>query len=163
GDARRSRTGIRRPIGPRGAPLPRTRAACLRLVVRALGREPRLRHLVRALCTLHPRLRRPPHRPGGGLAAPGAERGRRLGGELPLLRGRELRRGRGQHRLADRLGGDVAAAHGPRGGPWPEPEYTGTGFPGDFYLNYGMYRHLFPTMALGMAGGLEQLSAAGGN
>jgi len=36
-------------------------------------------------------------------------------------------------------------------GTWPEPEYTGTGFPGDFYLNYGMYRHLFPTMALGMA------------
>ena len=36
-------------------------------------------------------------------------------------------------------------------GTWPEPEYTGTGFPRDFYLNYGMYRHLFPTMALGMA------------
>jgi squalene-hopene/tetraprenyl-beta-curcumene cyclase len=39
-------------------------------------------------------------------------------------------------------------------GTWPEPEYTGTGFPGDFYLNYGMYRHLFPTMALAMDGGL---------
>ncbi len=38
-----------------------------------------------------------------------------------------------------------------QGGTWPEPEYTGTGFPGDFYLNYGMYRHVFPTMALGMA------------
>ncbi|HXZ99796.1 MAG TPA: squalene--hopene cyclase [Candidatus Binatia bacterium] len=37
-------------------------------------------------------------------------------------------------------------------GTWSEPEYTGTGFPRDFYLNYGMYRHLFPTMALAMAG-----------
>jgi squalene-hopene/tetraprenyl-beta-curcumene cyclase len=42
------------------------------------------------------------------------------------------------------------------GGTWPEPEFTGTGFPRDFYLNYGMYRHLFPTMALGMAGGLRE-------
>jgi squalene-hopene/tetraprenyl-beta-curcumene cyclase len=50
-----------------------------------------------------------------------------------------------------------------QGGTWPEPEYTGTGFPGDFYLNYGMYRHLFPTMALGMAGGLEQIAGARGD
>jgi squalene-hopene/tetraprenyl-beta-curcumene cyclase len=49
-----------------------------------------------------------------------------------------------------------------QGGTWPEPGYTGTGFPGDFYLNYGMYRHLFPTMALGMAGGLEHASQVGG-
>ena len=49
-----------------------------------------------------------------------------------------------------------------RGGTWPEPEYTGTGFPGDFYLNYGMYRHLFPTMALGMGRGLEPASQVGG-
>jgi squalene-hopene/tetraprenyl-beta-curcumene cyclase len=33
-------------------------------------------------------------------------------------------------------------------GTWPEPEHTGTGFPGDFYINYHMYRHIFPTMAL---------------
>jgi squalene-hopene/tetraprenyl-beta-curcumene cyclase len=36
-------------------------------------------------------------------------------------------------------------------GTWEEPEYTGTGFPGDFYINYHLYRHLFPTMALAMA------------
>ena len=41
------------------------------------------------------------------------------------------------------------------GGTWMEREYTGTGFPGDFYLNYGMYRHLFPTMALALAGASE--------
>lgn len=33
-------------------------------------------------------------------------------------------------------------------GTWDEPHYTGTGFPGDFYINYHLYRHLFPTMAL---------------
>ncbi len=35
-------------------------------------------------------------------------------------------------------------------GTWDEPECTGTGFPRDFYINYHLYRHLFPTMALGM-------------
>ena len=33
-------------------------------------------------------------------------------------------------------------------GTWVEPEFTGTGFPGDFYINYHLYRHVFPTMAL---------------
>ena len=47
-----------------------------------------------------------------------------------------------------------------QGGTWPEAEYTGTGFPGDFYLNYGMYRHLFPTLALGLAGDLRQSEGA---
>lgn len=35
-------------------------------------------------------------------------------------------------------------------GTWDEPYFTGTGFPGDFYLNYHLYRHLFPVMALAM-------------
>jgi squalene-hopene/tetraprenyl-beta-curcumene cyclase len=35
-------------------------------------------------------------------------------------------------------------------GTWDEPECTGTGFPRDFYINYHLYRHLFPTMALAM-------------
>ncbi len=35
-------------------------------------------------------------------------------------------------------------------GTWDEPYFTGTGFPRDFYLNYHMYRHLFPMMALAM-------------
>jgi squalene-hopene/tetraprenyl-beta-curcumene cyclase len=38
-----------------------------------------------------------------------------------------------------------------RDGTWDEPECTGTGFPRDFYINYHLYRHLFPTMALAMA------------
>ncbi len=36
-------------------------------------------------------------------------------------------------------------------GTWAEPEHTGTGFPGDFYVNYHLYRHLFPLMALATA------------
>ncbi len=35
-------------------------------------------------------------------------------------------------------------------GTWDERYFTGTGFPRDFYLNYHMYRHIFPTMALAM-------------
>ncbi len=34
-------------------------------------------------------------------------------------------------------------------GTWDEPEFTGTGFPGDFMINYHLYRHYFPLMALG--------------
>jgi squalene-hopene/tetraprenyl-beta-curcumene cyclase len=34
-------------------------------------------------------------------------------------------------------------------GSWPEPWFTGTGFPGDFYINYHLYRLVFPVMALG--------------
>jgi len=34
-------------------------------------------------------------------------------------------------------------------GTWDEPQFTGTGFPGDFYLNYHLYRLAFPVSALG--------------
>jgi squalene-hopene/tetraprenyl-beta-curcumene cyclase len=34
-------------------------------------------------------------------------------------------------------------------GGWDEPMFTGTGFPGDFYINYHLYRQLFPVSALG--------------
>jgi len=34
-------------------------------------------------------------------------------------------------------------------GTWDEPYFTGTGFPGDFYINYHLYRHVFPVSALG--------------
>jgi squalene-hopene/tetraprenyl-beta-curcumene cyclase len=34
-------------------------------------------------------------------------------------------------------------------GSWDEPEFTGTGFPGDFYINYHLYRMAFPVSALG--------------
>jgi len=35
------------------------------------------------------------------------------------------------------------------GATWSEDVYTGTGFPGHFYLGYDFYRHYFPMMALG--------------
>jgi squalene-hopene/tetraprenyl-beta-curcumene cyclase len=34
-------------------------------------------------------------------------------------------------------------------GTWDEPLFTGTGFPGDFYINYHLYRLVFPISALG--------------
>jgi squalene-hopene/tetraprenyl-beta-curcumene cyclase len=34
-------------------------------------------------------------------------------------------------------------------GSWYEPQYTGTGFPSDYYINYHLYRLTFPVMALG--------------
>ncbi|HEY4757012.1 MAG TPA: hypothetical protein VIH43_00525, partial [Chthoniobacterales bacterium] len=33
-------------------------------------------------------------------------------------------------------------------GSWHEPQITGTGFPGVFYLKYDMYRQNFPLLAL---------------
>ena len=34
-------------------------------------------------------------------------------------------------------------------GQWLEDEFTGTGFPGDFYIKYHLYRNYWPLMALG--------------
>ena len=49
-----------------------------------------------------------------------------------------VRRGIGWLTLRQRADGD-----------WDEPEFTGTGFPGDFYIRYHLYRLVFPLMALG--------------
>lgn len=38
--------------------------------------------------------------------------------------------------------------HQQEDGIWEEPEFTGTGFPGDFYINYHLYRLVFPVCAL---------------
>jgi squalene-hopene/tetraprenyl-beta-curcumene cyclase len=38
-------------------------------------------------------------------------------------------------------------------GAWDEPYYTGTGFPGDFSINYHLYRQVFPVSALGRLAG----------
>ena len=42
----------------------------------------------------------------------------------------------------------LVATQLPDGG-WDEPWYTGTGFPGDFFINYHLYRLVFPVSALG--------------
>ncbi len=44
-------------------------------------------------------------------------------------------------------------------GTWDEPQYTGTGFPSDYYINYHLYRLTFPIMALGRCAGVEPGSA----
>ncbi len=41
------------------------------------------------------------------------------------------------------------AEHQRSDGTWDEPQFTGTGFPRDFYLNYHLYRLVFPVSALG--------------
>lgn len=39
--------------------------------------------------------------------------------------------------------------HQEENGQWDEPYFTATGFPGDFYINYHLYRNYWPLMALG--------------
>jgi squalene-hopene/tetraprenyl-beta-curcumene cyclase len=55
------------------------------------------------------------------------------------------------HATADaarRAVGWLVATQRPDGG-WDEPQFTGTGFPGDFSINYHLYRLVFPISALG--------------
>jgi len=47
------------------------------------------------------------------------------------------------------LGLNWLARHQNADGSWPEAEFTGTGFPGHFYINYHQYRNQFPLTALG--------------
>lgn len=46
-------------------------------------------------------------------------------------------------------------------GTWNEVEYTGTGFPCHFYLNYHLYRQHFPLTALGKYRSLQSKGAIG--
>lgn len=50
--------------------------------------------------------------------------------------------------VVDRGIGYLVRTQRPDGG-WAEDLYTGTGFPGDFYINYHLYRLVFPIWALG--------------
>ncbi len=43
-------------------------------------------------------------------------------------------------------------------GGWEEPQYTGTGFPSDYYINYHLYRLTFPVMALGRCVGAASMT-----
>lgn len=51
--------------------------------------------------------------------------------------------------LATQRGIEYLVRHQNSDGGWDEDDYTGTGFPGDFYINYTLYRHVFPILALG--------------
>ena len=54
----------------------------------------------------------------------------------------------GERTLAMRRGVRFLVTSQREDGGWDEPEYTGTGFPGHFYINYHLYRIVFPIMAL---------------
>jgi squalene-hopene/tetraprenyl-beta-curcumene cyclase len=47
-------------------------------------------------------------------------------------------------------------------GGWDEPQYTGTGFPSDYYINYHLYRLTFPIMAIGRCLQVAPAGAANG-
>ena len=55
----------------------------------------------------------------------------------------------GERGGAARRGAEWLALSQREDGRWDEPQFTGTGFPGDFYINYHLYRQIFPVMALG--------------
>ena len=140
-----------------------------RLVVRALGRQLRLRDRCRGA---GPDRRRSADRrfapPQSRRVARGAPERRRRLGRGPALLYRQGVAGPGRlHGIADRVGaagpgcGRRAPVTGGRAryrlaldgrradGSWDEPWFTGTGFPWDFSINYHLYRLVWPLMALG--------------
>ena len=165
--ARRGRAVADRPAGAR------------RVVVRALGRQPRVRHRrggARAdrrrrgpVARVHParravaarstrtktaagaRTRAPTTtRSGSGAARapPRRPRGRCSRCTPPGGSARRQARWRAEEPALRWLVAHASAW--PRGdGTWDEPQYTGTGFPSDYYINYHLYRLTFPVMALG--------------
>ncbi len=158
--------GLRRHPGrsPRRALAARP-AGARRLVVRALGRQPHLRHRRggagadrrgRGACAgVHPprgaagsrstrtrtaagaRTRAPTTIPRGSAAARAPPR------RPPGRCSRCTRAGRaGSRRCARGVAWLVATQRAD--GSWDEPQYTGTGFPSDYYINYHLYRLVVP-------------------
>jgi squalene-hopene/tetraprenyl-beta-curcumene cyclase len=70
---------------------------------------------------------------------------------------------RGSHSEAVARGMAWLAATQRADGCWDEPQYTGTGFPSDYYINYHLYRLTFPIMALGRCLGNNAQAGGGGS
>ncbi len=145
------------------------RAGARRLVVRTLGRELRLRPRRRACPRSSRRASSGPHcrssEPCAGCtstrtptaagartcaptttrAGPGAERRRRRRPAWALM----ALLAAGDSSAAVEAGVTYLIDNQQADGGWDEDLYTGTGFPGDFYINYELYRHVFPLTALG--------------
>jgi squalene-hopene/tetraprenyl-beta-curcumene cyclase len=66
-----------------------------------------------------------------------------------LAAGEDDSTGPGPESTAVERGVQWLIEHQREDGTWDEPQFTGTGFPRDFYLNYHLYRLVFPVMALG--------------
>ena len=140
-----------------------------RLVVRALGRQPRLRHRRRG-ARPDRRRGRAPRASASGARSAGWRRtrtktaaGARTRAPTTTPRGSGAARAPPRRRPgrcsrctppASARGRSRAASHWlvatqRADGGWDEPQYTGTGFPSDYYINYHLYRLTFPIMALG--------------
>ena len=175
---RRPRPATARPARRRVAA---RRAGSRRLVVRPLGRQPRLRHR-RGRAGADRRRRRPgrradpPRRRAGSSStrtttAAGARTPRSY--DDPEL-GRTRRRAPPRRppgrcwRCTPPASARTRSSAGCGGwsstqlpdGTWDEPQYTGTGFPSDFYINYHLYRLVFPIMALGRLHAMTRCSTA---
>ena len=87
-------------------------AAALGFVVRPLGREPHLRHVVRGLRAGRDSRRRRHGSPRGRMAADACRTRTAAGVRLSLVRRRVVRRRRHEHAVADRLGDAHAATRG---------------------------------------------------
>jgi squalene-hopene/tetraprenyl-beta-curcumene cyclase len=100
---------------------------------------------------------------GGGIASAGNEPG---GADAPGGDGLE---GSDHPSGALERGVDWLVSSQRADGTWEEPQYTGTGFPSDYYINYHLYRLTFPIMALGRclratgAGRVDNAVGADGN
>ena len=68
--------------------------------------------------------------------------------------------GAGESTAAAERGASGSSRRSSADGGWDEPYFTGTGFPGDFYLNYHLYRDVFPVMALGRILGAAAVSGS---
>ena len=166
----RRRSGCAERAGqpPRGA-LAARQPGARRLVVRALGRQPRLRHRGRRA------------RAGGRRASAARRRASAAPSDgSSATRTKTAAGARTRAPTTTRAGSGAAPAPPPRpawallalhaagersqalargvewlvatqraDGSWHEPQYTGTGFPSDYYINYHLYRLTFPLMALG--------------